>query len=328
MKTLRCLTLMSLLLVVLTGCVPLWGNSLLTPWPTGYLPTAVALTMAAISTPTPPTPTGPATGTPTIEPPAPAVWGSATLKPSPTLSPTPFPLPSFFPTETPGMDFTPGPSSAAAIQIITPGPLSRALSPITLHGYVIPGYDNLVRIELYGEDGRLLYIKLLRLYTSGKWAYLAIDIPFEVQAAMEVARLQISTQDQYGRASALNSVRLLLLSAGFAEINPSGNLDERCTLYTPSPGMRISKGTLAVSGQMRPFNSQPLVIELVTSSGAVVGSKMVAIQPAPDDNYIPFEADISYNITAATWVRLTIHQSDERIGGTMYLYSREVYLNP
>jgi hypothetical protein len=79
---------------------------------------------------------------------------------------------------------------------------------------------------------------------------------------------------------------------------------------------------------MRPFNSQPLVIELVTSSGAVVGSNMIAIQPTPDDNYIPFEADISYNITAATWVRLTIRQSDDRIGGTMYLFSREVYLNP
>jgi hypothetical protein len=149
-----------------------------------------------------------------------------------------------------------------------------------------------------------------------------------VQAAAEVARLQISTQDQYGRLSALNSVHLLLLSAGFTEINPPGNLDERCTLDMPSPGTRISKGTQAVSGQMRPFNSQPLVIELVTSSGAVVGSKMVAIQPAPDDNYIPFEADISYNITAATWARLTIRQSDDRIGGTMYLYSREVYLNP
>ena len=321
MKTLRCLTLMSLLLVVLTGCAPLWGNSLPTPWPTSYLPTAVALTMAAISTPTQPTPTGPSTGTPTIEP-------SATLTPSPTLSPTPFPLPSSFPTETSAPALTPEPSSSAAIQILTPGPLSKLLSPIKLQGYVIPGYDNLVRIELYGEDGRLLARQLLRLYTSGKWAYLAIDIPFEVQAAAEVARLQISTQDLYGRASALNSVHLLLLSAGFAEINPPGNLDERCMLDTPSPGTRISKGTLTVSGQMRPFNSQPLVIELVTSSGAVVGSNMIAIQPTPDDNYIPYEADISYNITAATWVRLTIRQSDDRIGGTMYLFSREVYLNP
>jgi len=193
---------------------------------------------------------------------------------------------------------------------------------------VIPGYNNLVRIELYGEDGRLLMRELLRLYTSGKWAYLAVDIPFEVQAAAEVARLQISTQDAYGRVSALNSVRLLLLSAGFAEINPPGNLDERCVLDAPSPGTRTSKGMLVVSGQVRPFNSQPLILELITTSGAVLGSKMVAIQPTPDDNYIPFEADISYSIPAGTWVRLTIRQSDERIGGTMYLYSREVYLNP
>ena len=330
MKITHRLTLINLLLVILTGCVPLWGNSLPTPWPTGYLPTAVALTMAAISTPTQPLPSGTVTSIPTIEP-------SATLEPSPppsaTVSPeglavTPFLLPSVFPTDTPIPSFTPGPVSAAVIQILTPGPLSKVRSPIKLRSYIVPGYDNLVRIELYGEDGRLLARQLLRVYTSGKWAYLSVDISFEVQAAAEVARLQISTQDQFGRISALTSVRVLLLSAGFEEVNPPGNLDERCTLDTPSPGMRVSKGTLTVGGQMRPFNSQPLIIELITSSGAVVGSKMIAVQPAPDDSYIPFKADITYSIPAAAWVRLTIRQSDDRIGGTMYLYSREIYLNP
>jgi len=197
-----------------------------------------------------------------------------------------------------------------------------------LHGYVIPGNDNLVRVELLGEDGRLMERRLFRLFTSSKWAYLSMEIPFEIKSAAEVARLEISTQDAYGRVSAVNSVRLLLLQAGYAEINPPGNLDERLLLVSPSPGTRISNGTLRVSGQMRPFNDQPLVIELVKTNGEVVGSKMVAIQPAPDGSAIAFEAKIIYTISAATWVRLTLRQSDERIGGTMYLYSREVYLNP
>jgi hypothetical protein len=323
MSRLKPIRFSSLLILLLTGCAPLWGNSLPTPWPTGYLPTAVALTMAVLPTWTPPPP-APATVTPTLAPPPPAATATATL----TLSPTPFFLPSPFPTGTPTLGLTPQSASAAVIQVNTPGPLSRVRSPIALQGYVIPGYDNLVRIELIGEDGRLLARQLLRLYTSLKWAYLNVEIPFEVQAAAEVARLQVSTQDAYGRLSALNSVRLLLLSAGFAEINPPGSLDERCVLDSPLPGARLSAGTLTVSGQMRPFNDQPLVIELITSSGAVVGSKMVAIQPAPDDRAVPFAAAIGYSVTSATWARLTLRQSDERIGGTMYLFSREIYLTP
>ncbi|MBA4380523.1 MAG: hypothetical protein C0393_07615, partial [Anaerolinea sp.] len=330
MKIARRLTPVYLVLVILTGCSPLWGNSLPTPWPTGYLPTAVALTMAALPTPTLPLLPAPATSTATIEPsatPEPSPQPSATASPE-GLTATPFPLPSLFPTDTPLPDFTPAPASAAAIQILTPGPLSKVRSPIKLHGYVVPGYDNLARIELYGEDGRLLARQLLRVYTSVKWAYLSVDIPFEVQAAAEVGRLQISTQDQFGRTSLLTSVRLLLLSAGYEEINPPGNLDERCSLDSPSPGTRVSKGKLTVSGQMRPLNSQPLVIELITATGAVVGSKMIAIQPAPDDSYLPIAAEITYAIPAATWVRLTIRQSDERIAGTIYLFSQEIYLTP
>jgi hypothetical protein len=202
------------------------------------------------------------------------------------------------------------------------------LSPIALQGYVIPGSDNLVRVELVGEDGRLLSRQLFRLYTPVKWAYLSLKIPFELQAAAELARLQISTEDQYGRLSALYSVRLLLLSAGNAEINPPDKLDERCTLDAPASNTHISKGKLTISGQMRPFNDQPLIIELVAPSGEVFGSKMVAIQPSADDRYVSFAAEINYSVTTGTWVRLTIRQSDERIGGTMYLFSREVYLYP
>ncbi|MDI6769893.1 MAG: hypothetical protein QMD04_09470 [Anaerolineales bacterium] len=330
MKIARPLTPVYLLFVFLTACSPLWGNSLPTPWPTGYLPTAVALTMAALPTPTQPLLPPPVADTPTFEPsatPEPSPSPSATASPE-GLTGTPFPLPSLFPTDTPTPDFTPAPASAAAIQILTPGPLSKVRSPIKLLSYIVPGDDNLTRVELYGEDGRLLARQLLRVYTSGKWAYLSVEIPFEVTAAAEVARLQISTEDQFGRIQALTSVRLVLLSAGYEEINPPGNLDERCLLESPSAGARVSKGKLTVSGQMRPFNSQPLIVELITSKGAVVGSKMIALQPAADDSYLPIAAEMTYAIPAATWVRLTVRQSDERIPGTIYLFSQEVYLTP
>ncbi|MDO9349294.1 MAG: hypothetical protein Q7T47_08405, partial [Anaerolineales bacterium] len=122
MKIARRLTPVYLVLVLLTGCSPLWGNSLPTPWPTGYLPTAVALTMAALPTPTQPLLPAPVTSTATIEPsatPEPSPQPSATVSPE-GLTATPFLLPSVFPTDTPIPDFTLEPASAAAIQILTP----------------------------------------------------------------------------------------------------------------------------------------------------------------------------------------------------------------
>ena len=96
----------------------------------------------------------------------------------------------------------------------------------------------------------------------------------------------------------------------------------------PATGHRISGGMLAVAGEMRPYNSLPLVVELVTREGKVIASQQVAITPAPDDSYLPFQVDVPYSISSGTWALLAIRQPDDRITGTMYLYSREVYLNP
>jgi len=217
---------------------------------------------------------------------------------------------------------------SGAIQFLGPGPLSKLISPIVVYGYAIPGYGNTGRVSLYGEDGRLLASVLLQLNTAYTWAYFYGTLPFEIQAAGELARLTMSTQDQYGRLSALYSVHLILLPEGFSIINPPGVLRERVVFEQPVAGRRIAGGMLAVAGAMRLFNSLPLVIELVDRDGKVIASQALASSPAPDDSYVPFHVDLSYSITNGTWVQLVLRQPDERIDGLMYLYSREVFLNP
>ena len=312
------------LLAFLTACVPATATSspvrTLTPvLPATNLPTALPPESATSSvipeivSPTQENSSTPATP-PTLEPTiTETIPPLPTLNLPPTLAATSIPQPAV---------------GSGAIQIFSPGPLSKLVSPVRIYGYAIPGYNNKGRVSLYGEDGRLLAFEVLQLYTAYTWAYFYWTLPFEIQAAGELARLTISTQDQYGRLTAVYSVHLIVLAEGFSVINPPGDLKERCVIEKPVPGRRIASGKLIVAGEMRPFNNLPLVVELVAWDGNVIASQLVDTSPAPDDSYVPFQIDLPYSISTGAWVRLVVRQSDERIGGTMYLYSREVFLYP
>jgi glutaredoxin 2 len=60
----------------------------------------------------------------------------------------------------------------------------------------------------------------------------------------------------------------------------------------------------------------------------VVGSQLVPLPPKSAGSYVPFSVDIVYTISSYISALLQVSQMDERIGGMMYLYSQEVYLNP
>ncbi len=316
-------------LTLLAACGPLPANLpatptalvvLATPSSGTTLPTATSTPTPEIVSPTPDasrfTPTQPS---PTPEPSStPRMVLTDTPRPLPTLS-----LPTTDVTDVPQPD-----ADSAAIQILAPGPLSKVASPLRMRGYVIPGTSGKVRFELYGEDGRLLFRQIQILTTELKWAYFSVEVPFEVHAAGELGRLSVSTQDEYGRTTALYAVHVLLLAEGDDQVNPPGNLKERCVIEAPAPGGRGSGGNLKVSGGMRPLNNLPLVVELVARDGGVLSSRLISVVPAADDSYVPFTIDVPYTIPNAMYALLVVRQADDRIGGGMYLYSQEVLLNP
>jgi hypothetical protein len=151
---------------------------------------------------------------------------------------------------------------------------------------------------------------------------------FDIKTMGELGRLTLSTQDDYGRVNAVNSVHLLLLAEGTSIINLPGDLRERCVIIQPAAGQPISGGVLTVAGKMRPFNNLPLTLELVDRDGNVIGTQMVAIPTTPDADGVAFRVDINYGISKAVWALLSVRQNDDRIGGLMYLYSQEFFLNP
>lgn len=235
--------------------------------------------------------------------------------------------------EEPLVLFPPPPAAAfvapdAAIQIHAPGPMSNVRSPIRLRGYLLPGYKNRVHIELIGEDGRLLARHLIYAYTSQRFAYFSVEIPFEIKGVSELARLQVSTDDEFGRTKSLASVRLLLLSSGYEDINPPGDLKERCILLSPAPQGIVNGGVVFVAGYVRPLDDLPLILELIGTQGQAIASRLVSL-PVPEANgYSPFTAEVPYTVPEPLPALLVVRQLDGRIGGTMYLYSQEIILAP
>jgi hypothetical protein len=313
----------------LAGCAPLAGPALPAAVPTAFLPTAIALTVAAgrprqvSPTDLPPstyTPTLPYTSTPGKIPPSQTSTRSATIGPSVTptwrritLTPTITP--------TPALPF-------ATIQILSPGPASRVISPIKVSAYLEPGAKGNVTFELIGEDGRLL-VRTIKTYYAGTRVHANLDIEYEIAAAAEAARLLISTRDGYGRINALASVDLLLLSIGDPDLSLPGDTLQNIIIREPRPKALIQGGTVWISGLARTGSPDPLIVEMINRDGQPVGpTKLVNRVESEYPGFSAFSAEIPYSVKTPTWVLLVVSELTGRIPGVTHLASLEVLLSP
>ena len=305
----RTLLILASLLGLIAGCAPQTSSPVPTPYPPEYLPTVVALTAEAIAQSVNDSATGTALASIPTE--------SPTETPAPTLTFTPGP--TFTPTAIPEHDLV-------AIEIQAPGPMSKVVSPINLRMNIIAGDSKRVQIDLFGEDGRLLARTLKRnVPTSTDGILQTAKINFEIPAAAELGRLTISTFDKDGRITALNSVRVLLLSSGVNEINPVGNPSEPVGVVEPGLKDEVSGGVLTVRGDVWPFNLQPVIMELIDPKGKSIGLRILTVETIEPQK---FDTTIPYKVTEPTIARLTIRQDDDRIPGLFYVYSQEILLNP
>jgi hypothetical protein len=238
-----------------------------------------------------------------------------------TINPTYLIFSTFTPTATLDTD-------TVLLNIISPGPMSKVVSPVDFVVHIAPNYTGTTRIELIGESGTQLYRKIFKTYSNvGYFTRVNEKINFEIQGAAEIARLQISTVDSLGRIQAHNSVRLLLQAVGENGFTSVIDIHDRIILRSPSENEEIKITPLVVSGEIKTINDQPWVLELLDEKGGVVGSRVLKIAPG-NGGYQPFTAQIPFKVDKKTPVRLVIHQSDDRIIGLAYLYSRLLLLLP
>lgn len=204
--------------------------------------------------------------------------------------------------------------------------MSKVVSPIVLKAYVRPGADGNIRVELLGEDGRLLARNLFRKPTvNTEGAYVNLKIPFEVRAAAELGRLQIITEDEYGRPQDISTVHLLLLSVGDNELNAPDPPYARTVIYHPETETLIYGGTITINGEIQPYNENQIIIEVQDEEGKTLGNRVLSLDGVSRQS---FSTTINYKVSEQTSARLIVRQADERISGLIYLFSQELVLSP
>lgn len=283
---------------------------------------------STVSAPVSPTPT-PGANTPASLPVVTAsVLPTADSTPTPLYTPTITPTPRFYHTFT--ATATPGIPNAD-ILLYSPGPMSKLTSPIVFSASLKPGANGQVRIDLLGEDGQVLYRKLIR-YTTQDWVAISDSVEFSISAAAEAGRLQISTEDEYGRIVALASVDVLLLSMGEDDLNPPADLLEPLIIREPVPNTLIQGGKVVVTGLVRTSGEQPLLVELVNTAGTVVGYRQAAVtlpaDPWATQGYGTFQVEVPYSVDGPTWVRLDVSAFEDHLEGPTHLSSVVILLGP
>lgn len=318
-----------LVINMLSSCSGMAETPIPTLYPTEYIPTVIAMTLEAQGIELPSndqatdyveSPTMPA---PTLEPPA-----TQTPSPKPiefTASPSSTPIPT-----EPAQNSPPPANIPQSInQIISPGSGSKVISPFILRAAVKPGPNSVVRIELLGEEGQLL-MREVRRYQSlqNEWVSLGNEVTYGINAVAEAGWLQISIEDEHGRLQSVSSVDLILQSMGNQDLYQPLDQLEDIVLEFPKTNRLIQGGTMRVAGLARPRSGQPLMIEILSSDGKIVGTRQVSVVPQPDISYGTFAIDVSYTVDYTTRVRVQVWEPGESLPGIVNLSSVEVLISP
>lgn len=319
---------------LLTACSSLQGPAPATPYPTEYLPTVIALTLGAgnvtetfvseipqefTSTPEKAT-ENPASQTP---PPATPTQTEMAFEPSPTVVSLDTPPPALNST---ALSDLPN----ALLEIRNLAPLSKVTSPLPLNAYVKTGADGHVLIELLGEDNRILYreLKVINYVKPGTSTSITADLDFEIPSTAEMGRLRLSITDEYNRTVAINSVPLILLSIGDADIIPPVDLLAPIDVQQPVNNTLVQGGKVLVSGLARPGGLGTFMVKLITTDGREVGSRLVGIQTPTESGYGSFAIEVPYTVSQPTPVLLVVHEGAQGINDLIYLSSLEIVVSP
>lgn len=319
--------------ILLSSCSGLGESPIPTPYPTEQIPTIIVMTLAAQGIELPKEEVIPPTTKPSTTPGAtqelnssPTSTATLTLQPIENTG-----TPSATPTQVvPAPDILPPANIPASInQIISPGSGSKVISPFILRAALKPGENSIVRIELLGEDSRLL-MREVRRYQSLETESISIgsEVEFGINSVAEIGRLQISIEDEHGRLRSVSSVELFLQSIGNQDLlQPEDQLQD-IILDSPQTNRLIQGGTMRVAGLARARTNQPLMIEIVTSDGKIVGTRQVSVTSQVGSVYGTFAIDVPYTVDYTTRVRVKVWEPGDRIPGIVSLSSVEVLISP
>jgi hypothetical protein len=211
-----------------------------------------------------------------------------------------------------------------------PGPGSHVVGSIRVVGFGGPSAYERVNLRLLGSDGRVLVSHSTRLsvYPGNAGRFYA-TLTFSIPALAEDARLEASTYDPTdGQLGHMATLDLVLLSVGSPRILRGFQGAEKITLLSPLEGESIRGGVARVRGAAWLSADVPLVVQVLDSSGNVVGSLEVPLDVPEPGVLAQFDVEVPYQITNAQRGRIAVFEPGEHIPGIVHYNSVSVQLQP
>lgn len=240
------------------------------------------------------------------------------------------PIPSLTPTftKTPTITLTPTPRDHE-LRIDSPGPLSKVVSPLLYDAYIATGADGQAHVRLIGEDGRIIATDTI-YGDAGRHFRVQRYLDFTIPGAGELARLEITVLDRYGRITSLSSVDVVLLSMGSDVTNPAIYWLDPFIIWHPVKNSTVTGGVAWIDGLAYNITDNPVILEMIARDGTVIARKEIILPEVREDRtHARFDVGMPYEVDEATPVLLVMYQeSDNRLGGTVYLSSVEITIAP
>jgi hypothetical protein len=216
------------------------------------------------------------------------------------------------------------------LAILEPGPGSQVRSPIRIAGRGGPSRSEIVHVRLLGEDGRLLGQRTTYLYAfDGQTGPISTELSFDIPSVAETARLEVSTEDpRTGRLGHLETVEIILLTAGEPIIYPAIDGPEQLAIFAPLPDSVALGGVLHVDGAGWTLVEQPITVALLDQRGATIASQEVWLEPRGIAVTGAFAVDLSYTIPYSQYGMIAVYEPAPDGSGFLHYTSLEVYLRP
>jgi len=216
-----------------------------------------------------------------------------------------------------------------AVSILSPGEGSVVTSPIHLSVEIQPGADTYLRVAVINGSNVTIARQLERIPLNPKsTTTLDVLIPFEIPTGSSKALLTVTTLDEFNRPQSLRSVPLTLSSTSPDKILPPDHPETSwLTIQSPSASTTISGGKFQITGAVTPITNNPILFELVTDSGGVIGNAFLSVSMAGKS--MDFDLPIYYNyLSIPRDVRLVVRQTAGKYLNTVILDSLLLTLEP
>jgi hypothetical protein len=216
----------------------------------------------------------------------------------------------------------------ASMHIFQPGPGSQVRSPIRVIGRGGPSFNDAIRVELIGEDGREISQRFayIMAFPGGSGRFV-IEISFDTPLVAESARLSVSTDSlRYRQLKELTSVNLVLLSTGSERIHPAVDGSEKLALFSPREGAVVEGGVVLARGAGWVDSENPIIVELIDRNDVVLSSAEVFLDPHEVGHVGEFSVELPFQVSFSQFARVVVREMGSKISGVLHYSSVEVYL--